>query len=174
MSKVQFHFSLSFAWWSSKQDERVDLCRAALSCRLCSGHLGDPQEFTVLSHPSILLSEIMILTPQHTEIYWLFVGLLFLFVLLLRSRPWRTKYKARRMSQRNTSSSSPLSCSKSLNKCHQGFLRREVAEGFFLCKQKLDAPAQKVCDGVMNWWLGGITTLLQLFQVALLLCNGIT
>lgn len=69
MFEVQFHLPLSSVRWSSKQGERVDLGRAAPSCRLCSGQLGDPQKFTVLSRPSVLLSEILTLTPKHTGSY---------------------------------------------------------------------------------------------------------
>lgn len=68
MLKVQFYFFLFF-WWSSEQHVRVDLCRAGLCSKLCPGHLSDPQKVTVFLHPSISLSEIMILSPEHTEIY---------------------------------------------------------------------------------------------------------
>lgn len=64
--KVQFHFSLFFCMVAHV---RVDLTRQSLCSKGCPYHMGDSQKATVFLCPSTLSSEMMILFPEHMEIY---------------------------------------------------------------------------------------------------------
>lgn len=144
MFEVQFHLFLSLRggpasrvkeWTSAEQPLPAGSALATWvipRSLLCSHVL----QCSCLKHSPSLLS-----TLEVTD--WLLGFSSFSFCYFART-PWQTKYKACRLRQRKTSSSSPPSCSKPLNKSHQGFLRREVAEGFFVQTEAWRTPTKSL------------------------------